>query len=628
MKNKIAILITIAFFIFMNEASAEELPKPTFNNSVIISIEHSPSDSAVVDYIKNNFNFGLYAWLSFSRTSLNPRLDWHTDLSTASENIQSFKNSVNSLIAAAKSKNVKLHIVVTSGLGRPQNRLNYVEAKEEDIRNCQWYQDNNIAGDDQILSPDVFTKYVSGTFSRYARKLRANLEAKAKAALAFLKQVMDENPDTLIAVSGWGEAEMNRHRLRQGYIVEGFCDYSPFAVMEFRDWIQHTGMYDDTNGKYKGEGYAQGGTKYQGAAGLSRFNQDFDTNFATWDLLYFNWSLADDPDDQNPEDYINNDPNILPYVLAYNHGNMKPTSGIYYTPGGFDPPRVRNSGDFWDLWNLFRETLVLNFVKDMAKWASEAGIPAEQWYSHQIPGDYMFGGTPDNPNPRYYVSASPLRTADIEPLGSAGITMYDVKFGEDNPFSLPEFARTSEYGLDALAQIASNRAILEYDAEAYPVGLNVEQSSVAFILNEYKRVYSYSPRLINFWRWLDTAENDSHTIKGFNKEEALRQFVEFARGKPRINQNQMYTPPKVIDFTVKNQATTAALEMTTQSSQSVLIEISGNIWSDLPWKWEEWSDFKHFEIYRGETEGFTADSNSLLTTTSNTTYEDTSILNG
>ena len=631
MKRKIVFFLVVTLML-LNAAFSEELPKPAYNNVVIISIEHSIFDETEVDYIldKNNFNFGLYAWLSFSRTKYNPNLDWHSDWNDASNGISGFKNTINSLINRAKEKGIRLHIVVCSGLARwPTPNSIYKDAYEEDVRNCQWYQDNTIAADNQINDPKVFGKYIFGTFSRYARKLRANLEAKAKATVAFLKQKMDENPDTLIAVSAWGELEMNFNRLIEGWRVEGFCDYSPFSVLEFRDWIQHTGMYDNTSGKYKTEGYSQGGTKYQGQAGREQFNQDFGTDFTTWELLYYNWDLSDDPDDQNPVDDINQDPNILPYESKYSHGNMIPTSGAYYTAGGFDPPRVMNFGDdFWDLWNLFRETMVFNLNKDLAKWANEAGISSEKWYSHQIPGDYMWGHNPNDPHPRYYTSASPLWTADIKPQGSLGATIYDVKFGADNPYGLPEFTRTTEYILDAIKGLASNWAVLEYDAETYPVGQNVEQSSATFILNEYKRVYSYNPHIINFWRWKDPAEADSHTIKGFNKEEALKQFIEFVRGKPRISRSTMYAPPKVIDFSATNQSTTSFKNISIQATRSVLLEISGKIWSSLPWKWEEWSDFKHFEIYRGETSGFSANANSLLATTASTSYTDTSLASG
>jgi len=610
MKTNVLTLFLIGIFILVYPLCPEELPVPTYSNSLIISIEHNVLDSAEVDYIKSQFNFGLYARLSFSLTSIAPSLNWHWNLNNASEGIQSFKDTVNQLFAGAKNKEVMLNLVITSGLAR--QLAVYREAKEEDIRNCSWYNDNKLASDTQIIESDVLDKKVFGTFSRYARKLRANLEAKAAATLAFLKQKMEESPETLVALSGWGEAEMNFGRLNDATsLQEFFCDYSPFAVLEFRDWICHTGMYDGTSGKYKGQGYAQGGAKYQGDSGLALFNADFGTSFTTWNLKYYNWSLTDDYD-SNPEDFSNPDPNRIPYS-SYSHGNMMPASGPYYIAGGFDPPRVMQPGNkFYDLWHLFRETMVHNFSKDMAKWASSAGIPADKWYSHQIPGDYLFGTNPSLPNKngRYYSSASPLWTANNLPYGSAGATIYDIKFPT-------WFARTTEYGLPAIAAMSANWAIMEYDAETYPVGFSVPQSTVDFILNQYLNVYNYSPHLINFFMWWDASAE--HRIKGMNKQEALRQFVAKIRDKARRkNLTYVFDPPKVIGLSGAFVPQSGAIQIT----------LTGKIWNGHSWEWKDWGDFDHFEIFRSTEPNFTAEEVHRIGTTSSTTYTDSSVSYG
>jgi hypothetical protein len=134
--------LILLFFIFVS-LSAEELPVPTYSNSIIVSIEHSILDSDEVDYIKSNFNFGLYAWPCFSRTAITVNLDWHSSLGSASDGIQGFKDTVDSMIEAARAKDAGLHIVICSGLAR--GLTFYREAKTEDIRNGQWYNDNNLA---------------------------------------------------------------------------------------------------------------------------------------------------------------------------------------------------------------------------------------------------------------------------------------------------------------------------------------------------------------------------------------------------------------------------------------------------------------------------------------------------
>ena len=55
-------------------------------------------------------------------------------------------------------------------------------------------------------------------------------------------------------------------------------------------------------------------------------------------------------------------------------------------------------------------------------------MPADRWFSDQIPADYLFGGRRPNPNGRLDLSASPLWTADISPYGSMGITSFNVNF--------------------------------------------------------------------------------------------------------------------------------------------------------------------------------------------------------
>ena len=621
-KNMIGLGLILAFIV---PAVSQELPKPTYANSVVISIEHGVWDSAEVDYIKANFPFGLYAWLSFSYTVVPVAMDWHVGPDNAGNGIQPFKDQVDALIAGAKAKNVKIHIVLVSGLAR-QVQL-YREAKEEDVRNAQWYNDNKLASDPQIVESGAMNSYIFGTLSRYARKLRSNLEAKARAAAAFVKQRMDENPDVLVAASGWGEVELNRHRINDfPSIQDYFCDYSPFAVMEFGDWILHTGLYDDAAGRYAGQGYANGGAKYQGAAGLARFNADFGTNFSTWDLRYFHWSLADDWDPV-PEDFVNADPNRISFS-SYTQGGMMPATGPAYIPGGFDPPRTMQPGNaFWDLWGGFREATVWHFVEDMAGWVHESGIPAERWFSHQIPADYLFGTNPGTPpqekNPRYYSSASPLWSAGVYPNASVGATIYDVKFP---PEIFPgQFVRTTDYILPAIAAMSPDWAIMEYDAETYPAGFAVPQSGVNFILEQFMRVYDHRAHFINFWRWIDS--DGEHTIKGMNKEAALRNFVRAIRDKARSTDlGLVFSPPKVIGLSGEYRLVSAGFVVA--EAAGVRLRISGKIWDGEPWNWKDWGDLRRFKVFRSTTPNFPADEAHEIGITTEYAYNDATAVFG
>jgi hypothetical protein len=438
------------------------------------------------------------------------------------------------------------------------------------------------------------------------------LKAKSMAAFKYLAKAIKENPETLIAASGWGEAELNYHRINHEKSAQDwFCDYSPFAVLEFRDWIRHTGQYDDAKGEFKGQGWRDGGVRYQGAGGLANFNAAFGTDFRTWELRYFDWSLDDDYD-AVPTDDKNQDPNRIAFT-AYRQGEMMPGAGLYHIQGGFDPPRVMEPGKkFWDLWNSFREFMVASFVREAAAWAIEAGIPVERWYSHQIPGDYLFNTNPATPqkNARYYTSASTLASADVRPFGNPGATIYDVRFPT-------WFARTTQFAVPALAALSDNWAIMEFDPELYPPGMDVPQSEPAALLEQYLNVYNQGAKLINFWRWWDG--NKEHRIKGMNKEPALAEFVRRIKDKARSKDpNLVYTPPAV----------NGAMATADAAAKAVKIEWNGHIWRDEKWFWKDWGDFEGFEVFRSLRRGFAPQAANLIGTTKESELLDKNVVPG
>ncbi|MCP5108327.1 MAG: hypothetical protein GY950_33380 [bacterium] len=434
MKKIFTIFVLAVFlsgFSYSPFLEAEEIPVPTYDNSLIFSITHYflNETTTEIDYIKNLFGNGMYAPLCFSKFE-GVEMDWHIDIGNIGTGIQDFKDALDAMVVFAKQHKVGIHLTMNYGMARLVHQ--YEDAKIEDIRNAQWYNDNNMSSSTQasassassiaaqqggsgvfdlnhvdgangsLASPaasdSVINKYVFTTLSRYARKLQAHLDAKVTAAFAYLTQVQDANPTVTIIVSAPGEAELNFKRIQDAqYMQDYFCDYSPFAVLEFRDWVKHEGLYADGE-MYAGEGYENGGSDYQGAGGLSNFNSDFGTSFSSWDLKYYNWSLTDAVD-SNYVDSSNPDPNIIP-VSQYSQDGMMPTSGADYTAGGFDPPRVMEepgTDDFSDLWQTFRQTMVYHYVKDMATIAGDSGFDKDKYFSHQIPGDYLFGTRPNDP---------------------------------------------------------------------------------------------------------------------------------------------------------------------------------------------------------------------------------------
>lgn len=652
--KKILIIILLAVSltaISYNYSAAEEIPRPTYDNSLMFSITHNflGEEQAEIDLIKSQFGNGIYAPLLFS-DFIGVDMEWHIDINNIGNGLQDFKTELDQIIAFAKQNKVGIHLSLTYGLARFVEF--YKEAKQEDVRNAQWYNDNNISsatqgGDSvgggvtggeretggvgfpidlnhidhhdgspaQSMADDsVINKYVFATLSRYARKLRAHLNAKITATMAYIKQAQAANSGIYIVISAPGEVELNYNRIDQSqFLQDYFCDYSPFAVLEFQDWIRHTGLYA-AGQAYAGEGYVNGGSRYQGSGGLANFNTDFGTAFTTWGLKYFNWSLADAVD-ATYTDSVNPDPNTIP-VSQYTYGGMKPASGADYIAGGFDPPRVMSEpGDntFYDLWNTFRETMVYHYVKDMAKIARNGGFPKSHYYTHQIPADYLFGTRPNDPliahlNPRYYSSASPLWTADVYPDTGMGITLYDINFGT-------WFARTTLYGIDAADALSDNWAALEYNPEVIPSGFTATLSSAQFLYNQMMRLYNGSPHVISFFKWEGQSD---YQFKDTNRGTAAKKFFDAVKDKARQPISTVFSPKVVEGFTAGFSSITGLVNLSW----------SEKIWTNLKYTWADWGDFKEFVVYRGYTSDFTANTAAEIVRTTGSGYIDYEFTHG
>ena len=137
------IFVILVFGSVYSYSHAKKLPRPTYDNSLNLSFFYNivARPGSEVDYIKSRFDKGLYAKLYFSRF-IGLKMDWDKNIAKADKSIKVFKESVDALVQKAKSYNVGIHIVMTYGLSR--NIFFYRWAKEEDIRNAQWYNDNNL----------------------------------------------------------------------------------------------------------------------------------------------------------------------------------------------------------------------------------------------------------------------------------------------------------------------------------------------------------------------------------------------------------------------------------------------------------------------------------------------------
>lgn len=317
---------------------------------------------------------------------------------------------IDSALTRARAAQIPICLSFVTAI-RADYDLLQIAAQAEDRRNMQWHSDGSLA-----------TWWT--TLSRYARKQEAMREAHIRELGRFLAMRMLQYPDTLVAATGDAEIELSFERSAQfGHAPDVasslIADYSPFAILEFRDWLRGTGLYAPGQ-PFFGEAY-RNSARYTSDASIATLSTDFGQNFSTWNLKHFDWSLSDP---------TSPDPNAIPET-AYNATGWNAMPGTI--GGGFDAPRVHQLGNAYsDLWDEFRQTMVWRHNLAFAKWittspdiSTGATVPADRWFSDQVPADYLFGNTPALPDFRLDTSASPHWTADVSPYGSMGITAFN-----------------------------------------------------------------------------------------------------------------------------------------------------------------------------------------------------------
>jgi len=510
-----------------------------------------------------------------------------------------------SILEGARKRGLVFHMSMLGGVSRSVEV--YEAARREDRRNAQWFADGALAppwfaGD---FDASVRTAWV--TPSRYARKLRRHLEAKVRRFALLFLDLRASFPDTLISASGDSEAELNSDTTDANIPFEDqiLADYSPFAILEFRDWLLHTGLYAD-GAPYGGDGYAKkdGESFEQGpaalsAANLARFNADFGTAFGTWSLEYFDWSLSDP---------VDGDARAIGVGRFSAPGwSARPAGGPDSIAGGFDAPRFANesSGRFWKLWLEFRETMLANYVQDFARWMTttknDAGevLAPNRWYSHQIPAEYLNGTRPGSrdPEPRLLTSTSPFWTALVgDEVGSPGLTILDRY--EPGSLGRPTYARTSLYLFDVIEGLGlPNWGMPEY-SPSWPIGV-APDTSTSSIAAQFKRAWDSGAHMFAFTPWphfVDTADG-----------EAMGDFVDRIRFQPRGTGSTSFAPPAVRGLAATVSGSTASFSW------------SGQIFENTPgFRWSEWPRFRSFELWRGSTSDFTTSSGRLVRSTTST----------
>ena len=522
--------------------------------------------------------------------------DWHVDISSPAAvraALGDFEQQVDAGIRHARANNIVFVITLLTAI-RARTDAAQLVSYDEDRRVMQWYATNQVA-------PGWWTH------SRYARRQYRVQQAYMKEAARILAERIAEYPETLVGIGGDGEVELASE-------LPELADFSPFAIAEFRDWLRGEGLYA-TNGPFNGEAYSLA-DRYRGDAGPDvdsntdghSLNGDFGTSFESWDLRYFSWSLADG---DAP------DPHAIPSA-TYNAPafNPLPDAGVQF----FDAPRIeQRENAWWQLWNLFRQTMVWHHNKDVARWMTTTPtanghlVPTDRWFSYQIPADYLFGSTPDNSNDRLFTSASPWWTANVAPYGGMGFTAFGVRFGTNT------YLRTLPGLVDAvhtcgpgqlLAPACVNRpggltgvswGLFEWNpvvpvaSPAYAERLLIHRqlqprdsrtpspppqpSDLAIYRDEMELLRRYRPRILAPFLWGDT----DYRILNTGFETTLRQFATILRDgwAPTLHAN-----PAALQFVLRRVDGATASQTSAQSvvvSQPTGGTVDWSASSDRPW---------------------------------------------
>ena len=319
----------------------------------------------------------------------------------------------------------------------------------QDLRSYQWRMKNNnwqgyYTGKNNAAHLEVGEDgrdHCVPSPSRYSPLTQERYLGRAHADGREIHQIITDNPGVITVVNGVIEEELAVAAASiQGADANDYlADYSPFAITEFRDWLRHTGIYDDVNGKFAHQGAPEaivgnfmmidGALRSRfyddpnpgdGNGTGSSFNQTFGTNFSTWDLKY--WDIKRFPGPIT-------DPAFQPMPSEGQPG---------FIPDGFDAPRqVKTLSKWWRAWSWdyadqggsypsgnpthpafgFRQCLVQHFVQDVFNAFAAEGVPRNVMYAHQIPGEQVGMA-------RCRSSASPVWTGYLPASGTVGVTCF------------------------------------------------------------------------------------------------------------------------------------------------------------------------------------------------------------
>jgi len=497
---------TIALLTLLCVTLCSQSAPKTYENSVVIAplyaqytLDGADEFARQAKELKERIGEGpgaLLGFASFVRMEF-PDADLNQQL--REESLKPTLGEVDLVVDRARENGLVAHISLMTGFFHGSNTLRR-NAILQAVRNAQWFSDGWISEPAALTDPSNVPASVWITPSRYAKPLRSRMEEGIRMLGAHLAKRMAEHPETLVTVSGDGEVEFSferniesgERRLARDQAV--YADYSPFMVEEFRDWLR--------NRSYPGDLSPATDENRDGRT----FNRDFKLSLTTWKLRYY--------DSSGP----------IPFETYVALKDKLPSTGKFATPGGFDAPRIEKPGDpFWEEWQKFRRQVIANYVRDFAQWITSSpdpttgkSLPPSHFYSHQIPGDYLFG---QKENLRLKTSASYADTAFIAPYGSTGVTVFNI-------FDGTKHSRTATPDLFAfLSSKGRDWGILEYNPSVPVVPTGSPSADVSFYLEELRTVGRFRPHLLVPFAWSEDPSLKQYKIKGSAFEAALKQFV-------------------------------------------------------------------------------------------------------
>jgi hypothetical protein len=324
-----------------------------------------------------------------------------------------------------------------------------------DLRNYMWKNNGRTfrplpCPDKPLDSHENLPAFSS---SRYCDAVRRELEKRTRQQAREILGVMQEFPGVIAVVNPLIEQGlMSGKKTANGTLIYG--DAGPYAVTEFRDWLRHTGCYDDDFGVYAGAGapaaitgpwvlingklrspfYDDPDPGEANKTGQS-FNQTFGTAFASWSLRYFDLEKQPAPITDPATDF-------------------QPQSGLAFTDAGFELPAPDPLSAFWRAWVWvnqeqggkyppghpaapafgFAQVMARNYVLDVFGWLADEGLPKERLYAHQVPTEALGN------SPMALLQARTMAMGVWTGYAPASQTVGITRFGSIDPQLMTQYA--------------------------------------------------------------------------------------------------------------------------------------------------------------------------------------------